>query len=340
MRRFGTAFVVGGILVLVALAAADAFRGGGGAKVVVQSTSTIHPQGRPTLAGTLGRDAIQGTLIYSDARCTLRTILLPSLKRDTVIHERTGKPPSECAFSLAAGHTLPGRVAVTREGDTIARCVHGSAVVRNVGSRAVLARTRGCPVAWRELENGTSQLTRFEDGAIVADHHVLVSRAELTRAARKHPNLIGLDRSIRLHLSVPEFAWFDERRLAAILRVSAPEIPSEELLVLLDGGQLTGIDVRFDAPMRSLVVSPSGAYVADEPGTLMRGRDGASWALPRSLGSVHVFAFSPDERWLAVGTRSSVYFVSVVDIERNEPEPRIDRVPITANDLVWQPAGG
>ena len=140
-------------------------------------------------------------------------------------------------------------------------------------------------------------------------------------------------------MSVSEFAWLDEHRVVAILHASGGGIRPEEMLVLLDGGHLTGVDVRFEGPMRNLVVSPGGAYAADEPGTLMRARDGRSWALPRSLGIEHVLAFSPDERWLAVGTRTSVFLISVTNIERNEPEPRIDRIPIAAQELVWEPGG-
>jgi hypothetical protein len=337
MGRLGTALVVGGILVLGVLAAADAFRSGGANVVAESTTSTVHPQGRPTLAGTLAHDAIQGTLIYSDERCGVRSILLPSLHRDLVTSDRTGKQVRGCTFSFAAGHFLRGKVAVS--GDTVARCSKGGVIVRNVVSNSVLAKTGGCPVAWRELQNGASQLTRSEGGAIVSDHHVLVSRAELARAARKHPNLIGLDPSIPLRVSVFDFAWLDEHRVVAILHASGRGIRPETMLVLLDGGHLTGVDVRFEGPMRNLVVSPGGAYAADEPGTLMRARDGRSWALPRSPGIEHVLAFSPDERWLAISTRTSVFVISVTDIERNEPEPRIDRVPIAAQDLVWEPGG-
>jgi hypothetical protein len=87
-----------------------------------------------------------------------------------------------------------------------------------------------------------------------------------------------------------------------------------------------------------LVVSQSGGYAAADPGTLMSVA-GRSWELPRTLGIVHVFAFSSDNRWLAVGTRASVFLVSVNDIQKNDATPQIERVPILATDLVWE-AGG
>ncbi len=270
VRQRVTWLVVGALAVLATLAVADALRSGeGSGESREPGTSTVsHPPGRPTLAGTLGRDAIQGQLIYNDPECRLRTILLPSLERDEVVSDRTGKELRLCRFSLAAGHFLSGKVAMTQEGRLIAR-----------GS------------------------------------------------------------SFPLRVSVSEFAWLEEHRVVAILHASGRGIRPEEMLVLLDGGHLTGVDVRFEGPMRNLVVSPGGAYAADEPGTLMRARDGRSWALPRSLGIEHVLAFSPDERWLAVGTRTSVFLISVTNIERNEPEPRIDRIPIAAQELVWEPGG-
>jgi hypothetical protein len=339
MRRWGTAVVVGAIVLLALLAAADAFRGSGKEQVEAPpTTSTIHPRGRPTLTGTLERHEIGGRLIYSDFLCRLRVVLLPSLEREPVRAEN-GAQETGCSFSLAAGHFLRGNVAMTRGGGTIARCRGDRVTIRNVVSGSVLDRARGCPVAWRDFQEGGSQLTRFDRGAIVADHTTLVSHARLVAAARKHPSLVGLDRSIPLHVSVAEFAWPDEHRLAAILDISAREIRPERMLILLDGGHLTGISTDFGGLMQHLVTSANGTYVATEPGTILRTRDGSSRDLPRTLGIVHVFAFSPDKRWLAVGTRASVFLVSVTDIEGNQPSPRIYRLPILATDLVWEGGG-
>jgi hypothetical protein len=338
MRRFATAAVVGGIVLLAALAAADAFRGSGTERAVPETSSTIHPRGRSTLAGTLRRDQISGQLIYSDFLCRLRVALLPSLHREPVLAEKNGAQLTGCNFSYAAGHFLEGKVATTRDGATIARCIGQRVVVRNVETNVVLARTTGCPIAWRPFPDGRSQLTRFEDGAILADHHVLVSQAMLRDEARHQANLAGLDRALPLHVSVREFAWLDEHKMVAVLRAAAPGIEPEQMLALVDRGNVIGLSSLFGGLIRHLVVSPNRGYAAVEPGVLMRA-DGRSWALPRTPGVLHVFTFSPDDHWLAVGTRASVFVVSVTDIERNEPAPRIDRVPILATDLVWE-AGG
>jgi hypothetical protein len=338
MRRWATAVVVGGIVLLALLAAADAFRGSDQESGASPTASTIHPRGKPTLTGTLRRDQISGQLIYSDPLCALKVILLPNLHRDRVLAEN-GAQLTGCSFSYAAGHFLEGNVTTTRgDGATIARCEGQRVVVRNVVTKSVLERTTGCPVAWRPFPDGRSQLTRFAGGAIRADHTVLVSHAMLVDAARHHPNLTGLDPSIPLHVRVPEFAWPDEHKVIAVLEASAPEIQPERMLALIDGGNVTGLSTLFGGLIRHVVVSPNGGYAAVEPGILMR-IDGRSWALPRTLGILHVFTFSPDARWLAVGTRASVFLVSVDDIERNEPSPRIARIPILATDLVWEPGG-
>jgi hypothetical protein len=337
MHRWATAVVVGGIVLLALLAAADAFRGSDQESAAPPTASTIHPRGKPTLTGTLRRDQISGQLIYSDPLCQLKVALLPSLERELVRTENGGQLTG-CTFSMAAGHFLPGTVVMTRDGETIARCAGNRVTIRNVVTRSILGRARGCPVAWRQLRQGGSQLTRFAEGAIRADHNVLVSQTILLDAARHHPNLAGLDPSIRLHVAVSEFAWLDERKMIAVLQTSASDVPPERMLVLLDRWNVIGLSSLFGGLIRHLVVSQSGDYAAVEPGILMRS-DGRSWALPRTLGILHVFAFSPDERWLAVGTRASVYLISVTDVERNEPTPRINRVPILATDLVWE-AGG
>jgi hypothetical protein len=338
MRRWATAIVVGGILLLAVLAAADAFRGSSKERAAQPTTSTVHPRGRTTPANTLRRDRITGQLIYSDPLCALKVTLLPSLKTEPVVSERSGGQLNYCSFSIAAGHTLAGKVAATRDGETIARCDGDRVTVRNVVSGAVLARTRGCPVAWRMFVDGHAQLTQVRDGEIVADSTVLVSRAQLAAAARRHPNLVGLDPSLSLHVVVREFGWLDEHRVAAILDVSAPGIQRERMIVLLDNGRLIGINVAFGGLIQQLVLSADGTYAAAEPGMIIR-IDGRSWDLPRNLGILHVFAFSANDRWLAVGTRASVYLVSVTDIVKNAPAPRIDRVPILATDLVWEPGG-
>ena len=338
MRRWATVTVVGGVVLVAVLAAADAFRGSGKQGVVQATTSTIHPRGRPTPGGMLKRDQISGQLIYSNPLCQLRVVLLPSLQQAPVLRETGGAERTGCKFSIAAGHYLPGDVAMTRDGETIARCAGQKVVVRNVVTNAVLARSRGCPVAWRRFPDGRSQLTQLRNGQIVANREVLISRAQLLAAARKHPQLVGLAHSISLRVAVKEFAWLDEHRVVAILDVSAAQIQRERMIVLLDDGRLIGMNIAFGGLINHLVVSADGTYAAAEPGTIMR-IDGRSWDLPRDLGILHVLAFSPDERWLAVGTRASMLLISVTDIVKNEPEPRVNRVPAAATDLVWE-AGG
>jgi hypothetical protein len=335
MRRWTTPLIVAGVVALGVLAAADAFHGSNKERAAPPTASTIHPRGRPTVGGTLRRDGISGRLIYSGPLCEIKTVLLPSLKVEPVLSERTGGQLNACSFSMAAGHFLEGNVATTPDEATIARCTGNSVVIRNVETRAVLGRGRGCPAAWRRFPDGRSQLTQVRSGQIVADGRVLVSHAQLTAGARKHPNLVGLSRAIHLRIAVSEFAWLNEHRVVAILDVSAPAIQRERMIMLLDDGRLRGMNVAFGGLIQHLVVSDDGAYAAAEPGMIMT-LDGRSWDLPRNLGLVHVFAFSHDDRWLAVGTRASVFLLSVTDIRTNDPTPRIVRIPILATDLVWE----
>lgn len=338
MRRSATSLVVGGVVVLGVLAAADALRSGGDERTSsLEPTTTLHPRGRPKPAGTLRRDAISGQLVYSDLLCRLRTIILPSLQRDQVLAEN-GSDLAQCNFIIGAGRLLPAGSQVAPDDRTVARCRGGRAVVRDEVTDSVLAGAKGCPVAWRPFPDGRSQLTSVRGGEIVADGNVLVSHSELVAVARRNPLLVGLAPEIRPRVRISELAWLDQERVAVILDITVPHSQSAEMLALLDRDRPIGLDTRFEGPMRGLVVSPHSNYLATEPGTVMDAH-GRSWELPRKLGAISVFGFSPDERWLAVGTRSSVYLVSVVDLERNEPQPRIDRVPILATHLVWEEGG-
>ena len=64
-----------------------------------------------------------------------------------------------------------------------------------------------------------------------------------------------------------------------------------------------------------LAVSPRGSYVTQTPDVILR-PDGSQLSLPQHLRGVRDFAWSPDERLLALATPFAVTVVDVVSLER------------------------
>jgi hypothetical protein len=65
-------------------------------------------------------------------------------------------------------------------------------------------------------------------------------------------------------------------------------------------------------------------------------RDAEGTELPAGLPTGRLVAFSPDNRWVALVTRGSIYLVAGPE---NTGAIRVLRLPYDAEDAVWEPGG-
>jgi hypothetical protein len=110
--------------------------------------------------------------------------------------------------------------------------------------------------------------------------------------------------------------------------------PRERVLVVLEGDRVILVQPRWVIrEARFLRPSPTGRSFA------AFGPEGLMWfdanadprALPAAVRSPHAVAWSPDERWTALATATSVY---VFPTER--PDELVVRIPLAVHDLSWE----
>jgi len=209
--------------------------------------------------------------------------------------------------------------------DDVVRNEHGGDVFRCrfyvVGGRLVSGRA-----------NAAGKLA-FRDGEIVSGDHVVLTHGDLVRAARRHPNLVGFDRTIPLRIAVDSLASFGVRQPVVAMSISPRALDPQYLLALFDGHDVRAVAASFRGPYRHLFVSNDGALVGAEDGTVIT-RTGRTIDPPQGLPTSRAIAFSPDDRWLVRVNGISTYLIGPP--ERNQT-PRIIRLPIPARNLVWEP---
>lgn len=328
MRRFATPLVVAGILLLGVLAAADALRGSGESKISTRARPAAMSTRPLTLKETLAAQRVAGILVYSAADCRLHSLILPTLL-DQVVRSDRGGPVRFCRFSDAGGRFTGPGVVESPNGGEVASCNDGRIMVRDSNSRKALRSLAGCAPAWRP----DGRLTFARGEQVFDEGRVIYSRAELHRIARRHPNVAGLGQGVPFRVHVLALAWLDRKLLAASLRVDIESVEPQYFVVLLDGDRILALDAPFGEPARELAVSPGGAFVAEDNGTMLS-RQGRSYDRLEGVPPPRAVAFSPDDGWLAMATGTSVYLVGT---PRNLG--RVIRLSIPAQDLVWEPAG-
>ena len=173
----------------------------------------------------------------------------------------------------------------------------------------------------------------FRDGEIVSGDHVVLTHGDLVRAARRHPNLSGYDRSIPLHIGVDDLASFGLRSPMVAMTISARELEPQYLLANFDGHTVRAVAASFLGPYRHLFLSNDGALLGAEDGTVIT-RTGRTIDPQQGVPAGRAVAFSPDDRWLVVLNGTSTFLVGPP--EGGQPA-RLIRLPIPARDLVWEP---
>ena len=119
------------------------------------------------------------------------------------------------------------------------------------------------------------------------------------------------------------------------LEIRVPNFFDESLAVLFSGKEVIAVAGNRGSGPGNWVVSPAGSFAASENGIIVR-RDGGSVDPPQNLPGGRAVAFSPDDQWLAYVTSASIYLIGT---PQNSEPGRIIRLPLGAQDLVWEPAG-
>jgi hypothetical protein len=173
----------------------------------------------------------------------------------------------------------------------------------------------------------------FRDGEIVSGDRVVLTHADLARAARRHPNVSGYARSIPLQIAVDGLASFGVRRPVVAMTISARFLEPQYLIAFFDGHGVRAVAASFRGPYRHLFTSDDGALVGTEDGTVIT-RTGRTIDPPQGLVSSHAIAFSPDDRWIVRVNGISTFLVGPPD---GGQAARIIRLPLRVQDLVWEP---
>jgi hypothetical protein len=329
MRPWTTPLIVAGILVVGVLAVADALRGHDEPQAAAESPTITRPS-PPTLREILRREATTGFVVYSDDACVLHSLLLPRML-DEVVRTDGGEPFRLCRFGVGGGRYLDEDEVPSPDGRFVARCQSGRIAVWELESGVPRRNFRGCPPAWRP----DGRLTYGRGESVYEGRRVLLSRSQLHAAARRHPNVAGLGAGFPFRVRVTDLAWLDEAHLVASLEIRIRNVEFQYAAVVFDGDAIVGVGIRFGQPLQNWVVSAAGSFAASEDGTIV-GRDGGSVDPPQNLPSGTADAFSPDEQWLAYATGVSIYLIGT---PRNTSPGRIIRLPVQAQDLIWEPAG-
>ena len=155
---------------------------------------------------------------------------------------------------------------------------------------------------------------------------VILSKEELSRALRSSTGLEGAYRAVQ---AVP----LGRDRIAALLTDSEGR---DRIFTVVEDERALAAFARWELGDAGLLrPSPRGTYVAlieRENGTVsVFTRDGDPVALPQGVTAPYAIAWSPDERWTALATRTSVYVFATED-----PDGTLIRIPVSVRDLDWE----
>jgi hypothetical protein len=184
-----------------------------------------------------------------------------------------------------------------------------------------------------EQKAGAAGSLEVRGGGIVSGDRIVLRQGDLVRAARRHPNIFGADRSIRLGIRVTGLASFGVRNPVVAMEINGPHLGPQFLIALFDGHRVRAVAASFRGPFRNLFVSNDGALIGAEDGTVVT-RTGRTIDPPQGLPASRAIAFTPDDRWVVRVNGISTYLVGPPEGAR---PARIIRLPIPARDLVWEP---
>jgi hypothetical protein len=314
---------VAALAAVVAVAAVDAVRGAGDAP-------DPEPEAladRQELVARLSQLGVRGELVLSGDGCRTERLALPSLERVGV--------DEAC---VPAGAPSPDR-------RLAARCVGGGIEVVSTGDGELQRLTPGCEPAWRP--DGT--LTAAHEDAIVRFRPcaepepcavTLISRAELERAARRHPRVP--DGPTRLRALIDGLAWLSPTQTAVSLSIRLggrfEGLGPLGTIAFFEQGRLSDVQPYFRITGGTISASVLGTYVTQTPDVILRS-DGSQLTLPQHLRGVRGFAWSPDERFLALARGLAVDVLDVASLERYDrtgSSLRSVTLPVSAETVAWR----
>lgn len=136
-------------------------------------------------------------------------------------------------------------------------------------------------------------------------------------------------------------AWLSSSEAAVFLSIRVSRFDGRNALSMIaffDDGRVTEAPSYYRITGGRLAPSPRGTYVTQTPDVILRA-DGTQVSLPPHLRDARAFAWSPDERFLALATRYAVVVVQVGSLERYDEMGsglRSVTIPQPALDLAWR----
>ena len=282
------------------------------------ATATTELLERAPLAGQAALLGVRGELLLYGDGCSVERLELPSLVLD----------PIEGACWPRGTRSPSGEVVAVCRGET-------TEVYSTVGS--FQNSHLGCTPAWQT--GGTLTLSRHGE-VVTPDGTVLIPSSELERAARRHPTVP--DALTRVRALVDGIAWLSNTTAAVLLSIRVggrlDRLGPLSAIAFFENGRLARTQPYFRVTRGRLGASPRGTYVTQTPDVILR-RDGSQVSLPRQARDGHAFAWSEDERFLAIATPSAVTIVDVTSLARFDrigSGLRSVTLPLSAQDLVWR----
>ena len=210
----------------------------------------------------------------------------------------------------------------------------------------------GCALAWKpdgkltfirrgEVWSLRIPCLRSEIEAGSPCERVILTRRDLAKAVRFHP-IVPSDPRYLGSVAAIELAWLSDMRAVVLLRIrlrgQLRGIGPVIALAFYEGRRLL-TSVAF-AGATELRVSPRRNVVAViEAGERISilNQSGRVLVGPSELpaANARAIAWSPNEEWIAMATRWSVYLLRSADIAGGS-EPRTLRLPLVAGDLAWR----
>jgi hypothetical protein len=203
----------------------------------------------------------------------------------------------------------------------------------------------GCAPAWRPdgtltASFGDEVVTFRPCAAPQPCAETLIGRSQLERAARRHPRVP--DRPARLRALVDGIAWLSTKRAAVSMSIRLggrfEGLGPLGAIAFFELGRLEAVPPYFRLTGGRLAASPRGSYVTQTPDVILR-PDGTQLSLPQHLRGARDFAWSPDERLLALAMPFAVEVVDVASLERYDRTGgglRSVTLPQSAARLTWR----
>ena len=147
---------------------------------------------------------------------------------------------------------------------------------------------------------------------------------------------------MRPRVLIDGIAWLSQTRAAVLLSIRITGrragIGTLSQIAFFENGRLARTQPYYRHGAPKLAASPRGTYVTQVPDSILRS-DGTQVSLPQHLQGVQTFAWSPDERFVALATPFAVTVVDLTSLERYDKTGgglRSLTLPVSARDVAWR----